>query len=663
MLSRMERRSNLPLQELDRIMDFSVFGVPTTSGVAVNAHAVRGLPAFFCAERILSETLASVPLNIIQRRNGQKNVASRHPLQPVLHSKPNPWQTSFEFRRMMQGHVVVRGNGYAEIIFDDNTGYPQYLIPRHPDKMIVVRLSDLKLGYGHYEPDGTIRPIPASNMFHVRNLSSDGIKGDSTITLFRNTFGAAIGREEHGARLFKNGVQVPFAIKHPQGLSDRAYKRLRESLEEVHGGVANSHKPMFLEEGMDVAKLGLTSQDSQFIESRTFDIYDMSRITNVPPHMLKAIEEQPRASVEQMAIEFKTYTMVPHYVNWEQRIDVDLLSSDDAGEYFSKFNLGGLERGDMKSRYESYAIGRQWGWLSANKILDLEDMNPIDEGGDEYLVPLNMVPAGEHDIAPTSKDSEPKAKASRALIELRMGRALTLRRRIQRAYQKVFKDAAGRLIRKETAALRKGIEKHLDGRSASGLSAYLDDFYQTHQAAIARSILPGLHSYAESIQGAAANEINDDTDMDVQMDHFVRQYSSAFAVRESGSRKAQLQKIIRDSSGADLEAQLSQRLDEWDERTPDKSSLRETIQAGAAIARLTWKLSGTVEGVKWIASDETCGLCTQLNGVTVGIDQNFLEDGDELRAQEPFKIRGSIAHPQLHEGCACMVAPLMKTSV
>jgi HK97 family phage portal protein len=398
MLSRLERprkperRSiNMDIATLDQLMDFKVFGLPSSSGVAVNADTARGLTAVFCAERILSETLASIPFNLMRRTAGGKEIATDHPLQKRLR-RPNPWQTSFEWRRMLQGHVAVRGNAYAEIIWNAD-GYPDALIPRHPDRIIVRQLSETEIGYGQRMPDGSIRLIPPGNMLHLRGISSDGIKGDSIVAMFRNSIGAAAATEEHGARLFKNGTQIPYAITHPKSLSDQALKRLRESFDEEHAGVSNFYRPMFLEDGMNVVKLGLTAEDSQFVESRTFNISEFARIFNIPPHMLKELSRATFSNIEHLGIEFVTYTMVPWFVLWEQRMDADLLSETDFDEYYTKFNVNGLLRGDMKSRFDAYAVARNWGWMSANDIRRLEDQNDI-ENGDIYLEPLNMVPAG-----------------------------------------------------------------------------------------------------------------------------------------------------------------------------------------------------------------------------------------------------------------------------
>jgi HK97 family phage portal protein len=395
MFSRLRRKTkrslNLDIATLDRLMDLKLFGMPSSSGVHVNTETARGLTAVFCAERILSETLASVPLNLMQRTAGGKQVAEKHAVQKRLR-RPNPWQTSFEWRRMLQGHVCIRGNAYAEIIWDAN-GYPAALIPRNPDKIIVEQQSDSTIAYGHRMPDGTIRPIAPGNMLHLRGISSDGIQGDSIISMFRNAIGSAAATEEHGARLFKNGAQVPFAIKHPKVLTEPILKNLRESFQEEHGGVENAHRPMFLEEGMDVVKLGLTMEDSQFIESRTFNISEFARIFNIPPHMLKELSRATFSNIEHLGIEFVTYTMVPWLVLWEQRMDIDLLAETDFDEYYTKFNTNGLLRGDMKSRFDAYAVARNGGWMCANDVRRLEDMNDIDNG-DIYLQPLNYVPAG-----------------------------------------------------------------------------------------------------------------------------------------------------------------------------------------------------------------------------------------------------------------------------
>lgn len=406
-LNRLLGRRSLLAHPRDPILAEWFGGPQTVTGQRVTASTALQVAAVYACVRILAESVASLPLLLYRRRpDGGKDRATDHPLYPLLHDAPNRSQTSFEWREMLMGHAALRGNAYAEILPAPGAGVDQ-LIPRHPDRVQPFRAPDGSLAYRYSEPDGSHRTILAEEMLHIRTLTDDGLSGLSPVSLHREAFGLAMATEEHGARLFTNGTQLGGILQHPGKLSAESAKRLRESWEARYAGVSNAHRTAILEEGMTWAKVGMTAEDAQFLESRAFQLEEIARIFRVPVVMLQHGDKTSTyASAEQFFLSFVVHSLTPWLTRWEQALNRALLGI--GSDYFFSFLVEGLLRGDIKSRYAAYAIGRQWGWLSANDVRAMENQNPI-EGGDIYLSPMNMIPAGTVGQEDPSNGTSPTA--------------------------------------------------------------------------------------------------------------------------------------------------------------------------------------------------------------------------------------------------------------
>ena len=387
----------------------AAFGGPMTStGIRVNADNAMRLTAVYSAVRILAETIATLPLIVYRRTdNDGKERATDYFLYPLLHDQPNEEQTSVEFREMLQGHLALRGNAYAQI--DRKMGRPARLVPLHPDR-VEVRREKGELVYKVNPANGPayILRRSAGEIMHLRGLSSDGVTGLNPIELFREAMGLGLAYEEYSGRLFSNGANINGVLETPQAMSDEALKRFRKLWQESYGGVGNAGKTAILEQGMKWQAIGIAPKDAEFIVSRKFQVTEIARIFRVPPHMLADLERSTFSNIEHQSLEFVRDTIRPWLVRWEQALTRDLIPPEDRNEYFVEFLIEGLLRGDFKTRYDAYAIGRNNGWLSANDIRRMENMNPLPpEQGDVYLIPLNMVPAGSS--AATEEDPSDSA--------------------------------------------------------------------------------------------------------------------------------------------------------------------------------------------------------------------------------------------------------------
>lgn len=388
-----ERRS-VPsrLEEFIRGADIDYMG---SGGGRVDEFTAMQTSAVYACVKILSESIASLPLILCKEgKDGNVERATQHPLYSCLYALPNEETTSFEFRETMMASLLLWGNAYARII-KDKSGHVCELWYLKPEMMTVERDSltkRIKYTYSDDVSNKTYTYAP-EQVFHVKGLSYDGVKGISPIGQMREAVGLALATEEYGSKFFSNGARPGGVLEHPGVLKDP--DKIRESWNKVYQGTKNSHKIAVLEEGMKYHTIGIAPEDAQFLQTRKYQVNEICRIFRIPPHMVGDLDRATFSNIEHQSIEFVQHTLRPWAVRWEQEISRSLLSEEERLLYFARFNLNGLMRGDYKSRMEGYAIGRQNGWMSINDIRVLEDMNkiPAEKGGDDYLVNGNMITA------------------------------------------------------------------------------------------------------------------------------------------------------------------------------------------------------------------------------------------------------------------------------
>ncbi len=389
-LNAMQRLALRIVNRLDR-SDLSelLLGSPSASGKTVSHESALAVSTVFACVRILSETIGSLPLHVYKRlERGGKERAYAHPLYDVLATKPNAWQTSMEWREQMVEHLALRGNYYAAILRHGDD-YVDDIIPFHPDRVKVNQLPDYSLIYEVERANGNRLVLLQKDMLHIRAMpGKDGITGRSVIGYQKDVIGSAMATQEYAGRLFRNDATPGVVIKYPKRLDDAAVKRLRDGWNDTYSGSANARKTAILEDGADIAKLSMSAEESQFIETRRLQRSDIAGIFRVPLMLLQADQSTTTyASAEQFMLSFMIHTIRPWLVRIEQSLHRQLFTAQKT--YMPEFNPEGMLRGDIATRYKAYATGRQWGWLSANDIRDRENMNPI-EGGDLYLTPSNM---------------------------------------------------------------------------------------------------------------------------------------------------------------------------------------------------------------------------------------------------------------------------------
>ena len=388
----------------------------STSGKRVTEQSAMQMTAVYSCVRILSEAVAGLPLHLYKYNDkGGKEKAIEHPLYRILHDEPNPEMTSFIFRETLMTHLLLWGNAYSQII-RNGKGEIVALYPLMPNKMKVDRDENgvLYYEYTHSSDEAdtmkntTVR-LSSYDVLHIPGLGFDGLVGYSPIAMAKNAIGMAIACEEYGAKFFANGAAPSGVLEHPGVIKDP--QRVRDSWQSTYGGTANAHRVAVLEEGMKYTPISISPEQAQFLETRKFQINEIARIFRVPPHMVGDLEKSSFSNIEQQSLEFVKYTLDPWVIRWEQALSRALFTEEEKTSMFIKFNLEGLLRGDYVSRMNGYATARQNGWMSANDIRELEnlDLIPDEQGGNLYLINGSMLPlknAGAFANKDTNKEED-----------------------------------------------------------------------------------------------------------------------------------------------------------------------------------------------------------------------------------------------------------------
>lgn len=382
---------------------FEPLSARTSSGMRVTPDASLRLSAVYACVRILSETMASLPIVLYRKRaDGGKDRVTDHWLHTLLCRRPNRYQNPFEWREMLQGHLALRGNAYNQIITNPR-GEIMELIPIHPDRVRMELLRSGEFRYRVTDRFGEELVLPRGDVWHLKGLSSDGLMGMSPIELARESLGMALAAQDYGARFFANDAKPTGGwIEFPGSFKDAEAKKVfRESYQAAQSG-ANRGKVLVLENGMKFHEVGVTNKDAQFLELRKFQITDIARLFRVPPHMIADLDRATFSNIEQQSLEFVMHTMTPWAERWEASIGAELLL--DVDELEVEFDFANLMRGDAASRSAYYQSGIQNGWLTRNEARVAENLNPLD-GLDEPLRPLNMVEEADAESAEMSDET------------------------------------------------------------------------------------------------------------------------------------------------------------------------------------------------------------------------------------------------------------------
>lgn len=372
-------------------------GHSNSAGVPVTTTSAMRTAAVYACVRVLSETIASLPLQMFERQSdGSKVKASTHPLYQVVHTTPNGWQTSYEFRDIMTMNAALEGAAHALIRIDPRGR--RRLLPLVP-AALRARLVDERVFYEYYG-DGNREILLQDEVLRLPYLVRAGVEPVSPIRLHAETVAQAVISKTYTNTFLANGGRPPGYIKMDTAFKDpEQRKKFKEFLQQQISGEQRG-STLLLEQG-EYKAIGVSNADAQLLDLCKMSLLDICRIYRIPPHMVGDLERATWSNVEQQGIDFVVHTIRPWLIRWEQAMSRDLLTESEREKFFFEFNVDGLLRGDIKTRYGAYAQGRQWGWLSINDVRSLENLNRIDDG-DDYLSPTNMIPAWQVGQEPQS---------------------------------------------------------------------------------------------------------------------------------------------------------------------------------------------------------------------------------------------------------------------
>ena len=406
-----------------------------THGIHVDHDIAMTFGAVFAAVKVISESLGVLGMHRFNRtREGGKERLDNHPATRVLNRQWNPYMSAQTGKEVASTHALLYGNGYAEIV-RDAAGRLYQLWPLLPDRML-PQFIDGELIYRYLVRSGEYVDLRADQVLHIKGLGFDGVCGYDVVTYMSRTIGHGIAAEQYAGGFFGNGAHLSGALFHPGELGKEAKEKLRAEFNSVYRGSHNAFRMAVFEEGLEWKSFATTPEAAQMIQTRKFSVTDIARWFRVPPHMLADLEKATFSNIEQQALEFVVHTLLPWVVRWEQEADLKLVQPGEAAVGFHKMNISTLLRGDQKSRFESYKVGREWGWLSADDIREYEDMDPLGGPvGNMYILPLNFQraedlaagpPPGQGDVAegeepptlppPEGEEPVPQQAAARAVL-------------------------------------------------------------------------------------------------------------------------------------------------------------------------------------------------------------------------------------------------------
>ncbi len=644
----------------------------TKTGIRVTKETAMRSSAVYGCVRIISESIAYLPFFTYKRLDRGKEKAIDHPLFDILRLVPNEDMTSFIYRETMLAHLLLWGNSYSQII-RNRLGEVTQLYPLLPDKM-KVEIIDGEVIYTYNN-----KLVDKDKILHIPGLSFNGILGKSPISYAREAIGLGLALEQFGAEFFSSGTNISGVIEHPKSLKPKTYKSLSDSLREKYSGLGKTHRLMLLEEGMKYVKTTIPPEDSQFIESRKYQIEDIARIFRVPLHLLQNLDRATFDNIEHQSIDFIVHTIGPWMERIEQSVNTKLYSKEERKKYFSEFKVEGFLRGDMETRYRSYDIARRNGWFSADDIRELENMNPLPDGqGEIYLVPLNMMDVKQigkftagrtvivkgDEIRILPKETEDSIEIER---EKRGIRSANTRVRLAKAYSGLFENVITRLVKREKTDILKIAKKTLNKRDTQLFNEKIDQYYQNHRDFVKTHTKPIFNTYAEAISLEAAEEIGYDLKPkskrladDVRIDKFMEEYQDSFNARYTKENRARIREIVAkaiEENRSPLEA-LEKEFNHWEEKKPETVSNKETIKIAGAVSILIYTFAGITKLIWRNTGRKSCVYCQNLDGKVVGINETFIPGGMDYSpegADGSMKIRGPKIHPPLHIGCVCMI--------
>ena len=610
----------------------------TFAGVSVTGSATSLSTVFACI-KVISESIAQLNVHLYDKTDEDNRVkANSHPVYDLLRYAPNPEQTPIEFYSLILSHAVGWGNAYCSIEYDSK-GFPKALWPLNPAKMDVKRVGT-KLSY-LYDNE----PIRKDYLYHLRGIGGNSVVGYNIINdLARESVGLSLATERHGATFFGNGARAGLTLSHPSVLSDEAYNRLSNSWNDRHGGVHNSHKVAILEEGVTLNHIGIPPNEAQFLETRQYQVTEICRWFSMQPHMVQDLSHATFSNIEHMAIAFTTHTLGPWIKRLEQSLARDLLLLPERKQFYPEVNINSLLLTDITAKYSGYSRGRNDGWLSVNEIRKKENLPPI-EGGDTYLIPLNMTTADRVEV-----DTKPVEDTGKRSIELRESSESIFQKRLKLAttYVKILEAVFSKIVSREVKDLRALYNKYLVD-SDPDLVAFnegLIKIYERLDPYIEDTVRSTLLSYMIPIADLVNSELDRD-DLESDPD-FVSAYAENLATAYTTGTYNFLLSVENE--------ELLETLDSIEEKNAEKFATKHSTNFLNAFTVALYGVAGIVT-YRWVARGDSCDFCKTLDGKLAAVGSSFFSGGESIKLSsgDEMLVRRKTSYGPLHKGCDCSV--------
>lgn len=367
-----------PVDNTYELLQSLGIGVPTTSGKHVNSEVAQTLPAVYCAVSTIAEEVASLPLHVYNKSPTNRERLNNHPAEILLNLEPNEYQTPYDFKLALLRAVLLKGNGYARIQF--NQGTPEALHLIHPDSILVEQLENGRLRYQVTNKQGKIGNLLQEEVIHIRYHSDDGIIGKSPITVCRDTIGLGLAQSEYGASQLKHGVAPKGVMEFDKWLSTEQITRLKDHITSNYSGSQNAGKHLVLEGGMKWKPIGLSNSDAEWLQSRQFTIADIARMFKISPIFLQDYSNSTYSNFSEASRAFLTQSLRPWLTNLQQSLSSRLV---DNRQLTIEFETKDLLRATAAERYQVYDNAIRNGIMNPNECRKAENMPPR-EGGDQY---------------------------------------------------------------------------------------------------------------------------------------------------------------------------------------------------------------------------------------------------------------------------------------
>jgi HK97 family phage portal protein len=372
----------------------TVFGSSQVyTGISVTEHSALDYAPVWAGVGTLSRDVAKLPLVLNKNLpNGGTERFKSHPLYRILHDEWNPEMSSYKARETMQALCLLYGNAYAEIV-RDGIGRPVGMYPIDPTRVTPLRDEDTgRLAYRVTNGKGRQTIVIPANMIHISSLSLDGIIGQSIVAHARESFGLGIAVERFGGTFFGNGATFGGVVEVPGLLTEAAKDNVRTAIEAVHAGVERAHKILVLAGGSKFNARGTAPNEAQMVEVRKFQVTEVARWLNMPAHKLGDLENAHFTNIEEQELQYYQGCVSGWLEMWEQELTRKLIAPLEYKQQSIEHVMEGVLRGSSAQRADFYTKLFNIGAININRILQLENMNPIGPAGDVHLVPLNMIP-------------------------------------------------------------------------------------------------------------------------------------------------------------------------------------------------------------------------------------------------------------------------------